>query len=124
MINTISEENDEIKPETDETDETNESPELLTLETHLYLGNNLYYEEHNFEKAIEEYKQAIEEEKDELIWIKATYLMAECFVKLEKFKEAKELFQSLAVNHKEHYLKDSARKRLDHLADYLVSENE
>ena len=123
MVNTISEENDEIKPETDETDETNESPELLTLETHLYLGNNLYYEEHNFEKAIEEYEKAVEEEKDELIWMKATYLMAECFVKLEKFREAKELFQSLAVNHKEHYLKDSARKRLEHLADYLVSEN-
>jgi len=120
LVNTISEENDEIKPETDETDE---SPELLTLETHLYLGNNLYFEEHNFEKAIEEYGKAIEEEKDELIWMKATYLMAECFVKLAKFREAKELFQSLAVNHKEHYLKDSARKRLEHLADYLVSEN-
>ena len=117
MINATSEENDEIEPETEE-------PKLSTLETHLYLGNNLYYEEHNFEKAIEEYKQAIEEEKDELIWMKATYLMAECLVKLEKFREAKELFQSLAVNHKEHYIKDSARKRLEHLADYLVSENE
>jgi thioredoxin-like negative regulator of GroEL len=118
LANTISEENDEIEPE------TNEEPVFSTLVTHLSLGDKLYYEEHNFEKAIEEYGQAIEEEKDELIWMKATYLMAECFVKLEKFREAKELFRSLAVNYKEHYLKDSARKRLEHLADYLVSENE
>jgi tetratricopeptide (TPR) repeat protein len=118
LANTNYEENDEIEPETDK------ESGFSTLVTHLALGNNLYYEEHNFEKAIEEYEQAINEEKDELIWMKATYLMAECFVKLEKFREAKELFQSLAINHKEHYLKDSARKRLEHLADYLVSEKE
>jgi len=113
-----SEENDEIKPE------ENEESELSTLETHFYLGNKFYYEELNFEKAIEEYKKTIEEEKEEIIWLKATYLMAESFVKLEQFKEAKELFQSLAVNHKQHYLRDSARRRLEHLSKYLVSENE
>lgn len=110
------------KPSSEETDETKEEAELSDLETNFSLGNKHYYEEHNYEKAIEKYKQALEEEKDELIRVKITYMMAECYVKIGKLKEAKELFQTLAVDYKQHYLNDSARRRLEHLTDYLVGE--
>jgi len=121
LLKATSEETDETM---DNDDDDNDNDELSDLKTHLYLGNNFYYEEKNYDKAIEEYKQVLEEEKDELILIKATYFMAESYVKLGKFGDAKKLFQTLAVNYKQHYLNDSAKKRLEHLSDYLVSENE
>ena len=37
-----------------------------------------------------------------------------------ELEKARKLFEQLAENHKEHFLNDSARKRLAHLDDYLV----
>jgi tetratricopeptide (TPR) repeat protein len=110
------------KPSSEETDETKDETELSDLETNFSLGNKYYYEEHNYEKAIEKYEQALDEEDDELTRVKITYMMAESHVKIGKFREAKELFKTLALDYKQHYLNDSARKRLEHLADYLVDE--
>jgi thioredoxin-like negative regulator of GroEL len=111
------------KVESDETAELNPNPqenELSALESHYSRGNRLFYEEHDYENAIEIYEKALEEENDELIRTKITYLMAESYVKQGKLKKARELFQTLADNYKQHYLNDSARKRIEHLNQYLV----
>lgn len=109
-----SDENEEVKSE------VQEGNELSVLESHHSKGNRLYYEEHDYEKAIEEYEKALKDEEDELIRTKIIYLIAESHVKMGSLEKARELFQQIAEKHKEHYLNDSARKRIAHLDDYLV----
>ena len=94
--------------------------ELVVLETHLSIGDKFFYEEHDYIKAIEEYKLAIDGSDDENIKLKAHYMMAECYAKIEKYKEAKEIFENIAANFGQHYLRASAKRRLEHLSDYLV----
>jgi len=94
--------------------------ELAILETHLSIADRFYYDEHNYEKAIEEYNLAINEEKDETLKLKANYMMAECHIKLGKYKEAKEILEKMATDFGKHYLGASAKRRLKHLSDYLV----
>jgi tetratricopeptide (TPR) repeat protein len=94
--------------------------ELVVLETHLSIGDRFFHEEHDYIKAIEEYTLAIDESDDETIKLKANYMMAECYAKMEKYKEAKEIFESIAVDSQQHYLRASAKRRLEHLSDYLV----
>lgn len=116
-----------IKDESDEMENINpdnKGNELSILESHHSIANRLFYEEHNYEKAIEEYEKALEGETDELIRAKMIYLMAESYVKLGKQKKALEYFQKLAVNYRQHYLYDSARKRVEHINDYLVEKEE
>jgi tetratricopeptide (TPR) repeat protein len=93
---------------------------FVVLETHLFIGDRFFHEEHDYIKAIEEYALAIDESDDETIKLKASYMMAECYTKMEKYKEAKEIFESIAADSQQHYLKASAKRRLEHLSDYLV----
>ncbi len=113
-----SDENEEVKSE------VQEGNELSVLESHHSKGNRLYYEEHDYEKAIEEYEEALKDESDELVRTKITYVIAESYVKIGNLKKARELFEQIAEKHKEHYLNDSARKRLIHLEDYLIEKEE
>lgn len=108
--------------ETDETKskEGKKTEEASKTESHFLLGNKLFYEDHDYEGAISEYKQATKEEKDETIKLKSQYLMAESFVKIGKIDEAVGIFKTLAEKHKDHYLGDSARRRIEGLKDYIV----
>jgi len=91
---------------------------LSVDESHFFLGNRFYYENHDYVKAVAEYKQAAEEEKDELIRLKATYMLAESYVKMGKIEDARSTFETIAKDYKEHYLKDSARRRAEKLSEY------
>jgi tetratricopeptide (TPR) repeat protein len=117
---------EEIKPEDQEEDDDDDDNDdgLSILESHHSKGNRFYYEEHEYKNAIEEYEKALKEEKDELIKAKIIYQIAESYVKLGNHKKARELFQSLAQKYKEHHIYDSAKKRLEHLGDYLVEKEE
>jgi TolA-binding protein len=94
--------------------------ELVVIETHLSIGDRLFHEEHDYIKATEEYTLAIADSDDETIKLKANYMMAECYAKMEKYKEAKEIFEIIAADSNQHYLRASAKRRLEHLSDYLV----
>jgi TolA-binding protein len=96
------------------------APEVISAESHLSLANKLYYDDRNYEEAINEYKKAVKEETDELIKLKARYWMAESHVKLEEKKKAMKLFKSIAEEYEGHYLGDSAKRRLSALTDYIV----
>jgi TolA-binding protein len=94
--------------------------EMSKAESHFSLGNKFYYEERNYEKAIEEYQKVAEEETDQLIKLKARYWMAESYLKLQKKDEAVEVLKELAKDYKDHYLGDSAMRRLKTLSEYIV----
>jgi TolA-binding protein len=95
-------------------------PEAVGTESHFSLGNKFFYEERDYEKAIEEYRKAAAEESDELIRLKARYWMAECHVKTGKTEEAMNIFKTIADEHGYHYLGDSARRRGNALTEYIV----
>lgn len=97
-----------------------EGHKLPGSESHFFMGNKFFYEERDYEKAIQEYKQASEEETDESIRLKAIYLMAESHVKIGKIEDAINIFKTIADGYKEHYLKDSARRRIEKLSEYLT----
>ncbi|MGB9596360.1 MAG: tetratricopeptide repeat protein [Candidatus Poribacteria bacterium] len=101
-----------------------ETTELAISETHLSIADSFFYDKHDYEKAIAEYSLAINEEKDENLKLKANYMMAECYVKLGKYKEAKAIFEKMATDFGKHFLGASAKRRLAHLSDYLVIDEE
>lgn len=95
-------------------------PEATSTESHFFLANKLYYDDRNYQEAVEEYRQAAAEESDKLIRLKARYWMAESCVKIEKKEEALEIFKAIAEEHGNHYLGDSARRRMEALTNYIV----
>lgn len=113
------------KPSPDETAEAEtveeKKPEMISAESHFSLGNKSFYEERDYQKAIEEYRQAAEEESDELIKSKGLYWMAESYVKIGNTQEAIDILKALAEEYEGHYLGDSARRRAEALTEYLVS---
>ena len=94
--------------------------EIVSTESHFSLGNKFFYEDRDYEQAIEEYRQAAKEESDELIRLKARYWMAESYVKIQKTEEAMNIFKAIAEEHGGHYLGDSARRRVEALTEYIV----
>ncbi len=97
-----------------------ETTELAISESHLSIADRFFYDDCDYAKAVTEYSLAINEEKDETLKLKAKYMMAECYVKLGKYKEAKAIFEKMANDFSKHYLGASAKRRLAHLSDYLV----
>jgi TolA-binding protein len=94
--------------------------ELVTTESHFSSGNRFFYEDRDYKQALEEYKQAAEEESDELLGLKERYWMAECYVKMQKIEEAMDIFRTLAEEHGDHYLGDSAGRRFNALTEHVV----
>lgn len=81
-----------------------------------------YYEEKNYEAAIEKFDEAIKSEKkgkrikqlaDNEILAKSLYWQAESYVKTQDFANAIKTFEYLAKTCKEHYLTLSAKRRLE-----------
>ena len=105
-------------PEADTVEE--KKTEIISTESHFSLGNKFFYEDRDYEKAIEEYAQAAKEESDELISLKARYWMAESYVKIQKIEEAMDIFKAIAEEHGSHYLGDSAGRRMKALTEYIV----
>ena len=90
--------------------------EKVSSESHYSLGNKLYYETHNYEQAIGEFRQAAEEESDEDIRLSARYWMAESYAKIGQLEEALNIFRLMAQEHGNHHLGDSAERRANALA--------
>ena len=112
--------NNPVIEETPEVDDVKEeAAEVISTESHFFLANTLYHEERDYEQAIEEYRQAIEEEHNEEIRLKARYWMAEAHVKLGNIKDAMNIFGALAKKHGDSHLGDSARRRLEALEEYM-----
>lgn len=105
----------EEAPETDVVEE--EDREVISAESHFFLGNKRFYEDRNYEKAIEEYRRAVAEESNELIRLKARYWMAESHVKIGKVEEAIKILSQLAEQNGDSYLGDSAKKRAESLME-------
>lgn len=81
-----------------------------------------YYEEKNYEVAIEKFDQAIKKEKrgkrviqlvDNEIVAKSLYWQAESYVKTQDIAKAIKTFEYLVKTCKEHYLTLSAQRRAD-----------
>ena len=81
-----------------------------------------YYEEKNYEVAIEKFDQAIKKEKrgkkvkqlvNNEIVAKSLYWQAESYVKTQDIAKAIKTFEYLAKTCKEHYLTLSAQRRAD-----------
>ena len=113
-----------VPPPSDKTPKTETAKEKKNVpasaESHFFSGNNLFYKEQNYERAIEEYLIAEKEESDKLTRLKARYLLAESYVKVGKIEEAVSMFKKVAKESKSHYLGDSAKRRVTALADYIV----
>ena len=93
--------------------------EMVSTESHFSLGNKLFYEDRNYKQALEEYRKAAKEKSDELIQLKARYLMAECYAKTRNLEEAMKIFKAIAKKHESHYLGDSAMRRIKALSEYM-----
>lgn len=85
-----------------------------------------YYEEKNYQQAIEKFGEAIEnasertahdltEEQANEIVAKSMYWQAEAYIKTENIPQAIETFRSLIQNCKGHYLILAAERRVDEL---------
>ena len=85
-----------------------------------------YYEEKNYQQAIEKFNEAIEnaserathdltEEQANEIVAKSMYWQAEAYVKTENISQAVETFKALIQNCKGHYLTLAAERRTDEL---------
>jgi len=92
-----------------------EKAELVSTESHFSIANRFFYEDRDYKQALEKYRQAAKEESDGLLKLKALYWMAECYVKMQKINEAMDIFKALAKKHGDHYLGDSAGRRIDEL---------
>lgn len=95
-------------------------PEVVSTESHFSLGSKFFYEDRDYERAIEEYRQSAKEKSDELIGLKALYWMAESYVKVGNMEEAMNILRALAEEHEDHYLGDSARRRVAALTEHIV----
>ena len=105
----------EEAPERDVVEE--EDREVISTESHFFLGNKCFYEDRNYEQAIKEYRQAAAEEPNELIRLKACYWMAESHIKIGKIEEAIKILSQLAEQNGDSYLGDSAKKRAESLME-------
>ncbi len=94
-----------------------EESEAISTESHFFQGNMLFHEEHDYKQAVEEYRQALDEELSELIKLKTLYWMAESHLKVGETEEALDLFKELAEKHGSTYLGDSARRRIEAIAE-------
>ena len=85
-----------------------------------------YYEEKNYQQAIEKFDEAIEnaserathdltEEQANEIVAKSMYWQAEAYIKTENISQAIETFRSLIQNCQGHYLTLAAQRRTDEL---------
>ncbi len=120
---------EEVKSETEEKKDIQETKseeevekkvtDLSIPQTHFSLGNQAFYDEHDYLKAIEEYKQAVKEETDELIHLKAVYMLGESYAKLGRLKDAIKTFETISKDYQKHYLRDSARRRIQRLTEIL-----
>ncbi|MGQ9608839.1 MAG: tetratricopeptide repeat protein [bacterium] len=129
MRKTVKEESTEVKSEPEEKKDIKEEKseevvekkrnDLSIRQTHFSLGNQAFYNEHDYIKAIEEYKQAVKEETDELIHLKAIYMLGESYAKLGNLKDAIKTFETISKNYQKHYLRDSARRRIQRLTEIL-----
>ncbi len=104
----------------DADDPEEEKPDLVSTESHFSLGSKFFHEDRDYEQAIVEYQESVDKGQDELIRLKARYWMAESYVKLGKIDEAKVIFGAIMKKHGGHYLGDSARRRMEVLAEYIV----
>lgn len=83
-----------------------------------------YYEDKNYEYAIEQFSKVIKSEKkgkkkdimdNNEILAKSLYWQAEAYVKTQDFTKAIKAFESLVKTCKEHYLIIAAQRRADNL---------
>ncbi len=79
-----------------------------------------YYEEKDYQRAIEKFKEAIENEAQDTdgnvtdsnsIVAKAMYWQAEAYVKMQDIPRAVVTFENLSQTYREHYLSLAARRR-------------
>ncbi len=79
-----------------------------------------YYEEKDYQRAIEKFKEAIENEAQDTdgnvtdsnsIVAKAMYWQAEAYVKMQDIPQAVVTFENLSQTYREHYLSLAARRR-------------
>lgn len=87
-----------------------------------------YYEDKNYEYAIEQFSKVIKSEKkgkkkdimdSNEILAKSLYWQAEAYVKIQDFTKAIKAFESLVKTCKEHYLIVAAQRRADNLKEKL-----
>jgi len=105
----------------EDTIKTDDEVELIAEqldEANFFLGNEYYYEEHQYEKAIKSYESVLENVKDdEIVRAKSLYWMGESYVKLNQIDKAIETFNQLIKEFKDHYLTSSAQRRIAHLKE-------
>ncbi len=78
----------------------------------------------NYTKKLQKnIKQAAKEEGDELIHLKAVYMLGESYAKLGKLKDAIKTFETISKDYQKHYLRDSARRRVQRLTEILSIKN-
>ena len=96
-----------------------EKAKPVDASSHFALGNKCFFEDQDYKQAIAEYQQAVDEESDDLIRLRALYWMAESHVKVGDLEEALERFRNIAEENETHYLGDSAKRRVKSLEEYL-----
>jgi TolA-binding protein len=83
-----------------------------------------YYEEKDYQRAIEKFGEAIEDETQRTdgsvtdsssIVVKAMYWQAEAYVKMQDIPQAIVTFESLIQTYQEHHLSLAAQRRTEHL---------
>lgn len=138
--NRIADASEELEPDYDEEeeeDETEEDTSALILKQRISIPHfsqkeednfayaeavMAYYEEKNYEIAIEKFDEAIKSEKkgkrvkqlvENEIVAKSLYWQAESYVKTQDIAKAIKTFESLVKTCKEHYLTLSAQRRAD-----------
>ncbi|MXY29569.1 tetratricopeptide repeat protein [Candidatus Poribacteria bacterium] len=101
--------------------------QLYEQSSHAYANAvTAYYEEKNYQQAIEKFDEAIEnaseraahdltEEQANEIVAKSMYWQAEAYVKTENIPQAIETFRALIQNCQGHYLTLAAQRRTDEL---------
>ena len=101
--------------------------QLYEQSSHAYANAvTAYYEEKNYQQAIEKFNEAIEnasertahdltEEQANEIVAKSMYWQAEAYIKTENIPQAIETFKSLIQNCQGHYLTLAAERRSDEL---------
>ena len=101
--------------------------QLYEQSSHAYANAvTAYYEEKNYQQAIEKFDEAIEnasertahdltEEQANEIVAKSMYWQAEAYVKTENIPQAIETFKAIIQNCQGHYLTLAAQRRVDEL---------
>ena len=89
-----------------------------------YLATKYFYDDRNYEEAINMYEAVLAEESDKYLVVKSMYLMAESYVKLKRIDEAISAFENLTQRFTDHYLSASAQRRIAHLEEIYGGEDE